>query len=546
MNADDPGRLLRVTRGMTLVVGISRLTGFVRLAVALAVLGTTTQLGNVYQTANTVPTLLFELFAAGALQAALIPDLVGRLDRGDHEGAGRIASSALLVGGVGLGGLVVVGIAARGPVMDWFLREVPEATRPDAAALGEFLLWFFMPQLLLYLAGSVATAVLNAQRRFYAPVFAPLVNNVVVIATLGVFALQRSGRPPSLDLTTAEKLVLAGGTTAGVLLFCSLPVVAALRTGFRLRRPLSPRSPEFTGLVRSSSWTITFLALGQLLSIVVLPLTNAVDGHTLVWQTSWQVFLLPYALLAVPVLTARFPAMSSAIRRGDHGAFARFVADGALSVTSFGLLAGAAMIATGPLMARIVAFGAAEGGVDALGSAIVGFGAGVAAYGLLMFLARAWFAAGDARTPALIQLAVVLAAATVMTLVVDTVDDRHRLLVLALCFAAAQVVGAALAFLLLWPRHLAGRPESERLPAGVARRFAAAVAAGVAMWAVAQAAGDTRPAAAATLVGAGAVGVAVFLGAQRALGGAGVRATLASMGAADTPGSGPGQGWSDD
>lgn len=546
MSADDPRSLLRVTRGMTLVVGLSRLTGFVRLAVALAVLGTATQLGNVYQTANTVPTLLFELFAAGALQAALIPDLVERLDRGDRHGAGRIASSALVVGGIALGTLVLVGIAARGPVMDWFLRDVPIASRAEASALGEFLLWFFMPQLLLYLAGAVATAVLNAQRRFYAPVFAPLVNNVVVIVTLVVFSIQRAGRPPSLELTGAEKLVLAGGTTAGVLLFCSLPVLAAIRTGFRLRRPLSPTSPEFGGLMRSSSWTITFLALGQLLSIVVLPLTNAVDGHTLVWQTSWQVFLLPYALLAVPVLTARFPAMSSAIRRGDDSAFAQYVADGTRSVMTFGLLTGAAMLATGPLMARVIAFGAGEGGIDALGWAIVGFGAGVAGYGLLMFLARAWFAAGDARTPALIQLGVVAAASAAMMLLVGTVDDELRLLVLALCFAAAQVVGAALAFALLWPRHLRAQAPAADLPVGIARRVAAAAAAGVVMWAVAWFTPEGRVPAAGGLAVAGVLGVVVFLAVQRLLGGPGARVTFASMGAADTAAPSAGQGWTDD
>jgi len=546
VSADDPRSLLRVTRGMTLVVALSRLTGFARLAVALAVLGTATQLGNVYQTANTVPTLLFELFAAGALQAALIPDLVDRLDRGDRHGAGRIASSALLVGGVALGALVVVGVLARGPVMDWFLRDVPVTSRAEAAALGEFLLWFFMPQLLLYLAGAVATAVLNAQRRFYAPVFAPLVNNVVVIITLVAFSLQRAGRPPSLELTTAEKLTLAGGTTAGVLLFCSLPVVAAARTGFRLRRPLSPASPEFGGLMRSSSWTITFLALGQLLSIVVLPLTNAVDGHTLVWQMSWQVFLLPYALLAVPVLTARFPAMSSAIRRGDRASFAQYVADGTRSVMTFGLLTGAAMLATGPLMARVIAFGAGEGGVDALGWAIVGFGAGVAGYGLLMFLARAWFAAGDARTPALIQLGVVAAASVAMMLLVGTVDDELRLLVLALCFAAAQVVGAALAFAMLWPRHLRSEAPSAGLPAGIVRRVLAAGGAGAVMWAVTWFTPEGRAAAAVGLAAAGALGVAAFLAIQRLAGGAGVRATLSSMGAADPAASTAGQGWTDD
>ena len=499
----------------------------------LAVLGTSTQLGNVYQTANTVPTLLFELFAAGALQAALIPDLVERLDGGDRVGAGRMASSALVAGGVALGGLVVVGLAARGPILDYFMRDVPAEVQPRAEALGEFMLWFFMPQLLLYLVGAVATAVLNAQRRFYAPVVAPLINNVVVIATLGVFALMRSGRPPSLDLAADEKVVLAGGTTLGVLLFCALPAVAAARTGFRLERPLPLRSPEFTGLVRNAGWTITFLALGQVLSLVVLPLTNAVAGHTLVWQTSWQVFLLPFALLAVPVLTARFPAMSSAVRRGDTDGFAGYVADGMRSVLTFGLLSGAAMIATGPLIARVVAFGEAAEGVDDLGLAIAGFGAGVAGYGALMFLARAWFAVGDARTPAIIQGAVAALGAIAMTALVGAVSTGTRLLVLSLSFAGAQVLGAALAFGLLWRRDLHAAPSARTLPAGIVRRVVAATVAGLLMWVVGRVAPETRIGALVGLVAAGVVGVAGFLVVQRLLGGPGTMVTLRTMGSSD-------------
>lgn len=532
---DDARNLVRATRGMTVVIAISRVTGFVRLAVALAVLGTATQLGNVYQTANTVPTLLFELFAAGALQAALIPDLVERLDRDDRVGAGRLASSALLGGAVLLGALVAAALLARGPIIAYFMRDVPESSRAEAEALGVFMLWFFMPQILLYLVGAVATAVLNAQRRFLAPVIAPLVNNVVVIATLGLFAVMRSGRAPSLDLALDEKLVLAGGTTLGVLLLSALPAGAAVRSGFRLARPLPMRSPELTGLVRSAGWTIAFLALGQVLSVVVLPLTNAVDGHTLVWQTGWQVFLLPYALLAVPVLTARFPAMSSAIRRGDSDAYASFVADGMRSVLTFGLLTGAGMVAAGQLIARVVAFGGAAESVHDLGGAVSGFGVGVAAYGVLMFLARAWFAIGDARTPALVQGAVVLAGAAAMVGLVGVVSSGSRLLVLSLAFSGAQVLGAAVVFALLWRRNLADQPSAATLPAGIVRRFAAAVASALVMWGVAVAAPGSRIGALVGLVVAGLLGVTTFLVVQRLLGGPGAAVTVRTLGSSDGP-----------
>src|SRR5690606_32997757 len=132
-------------------------------------------------------------------------------------------------------------------------------------------------------------------------------------------------------------------------------------------------------------------------------------------------------------------------------------------------LTGAAMIATGPLIARVVAFGEAGAGVDDLGLAIAGFGAGVAGYGVLMFLARAWFAVGDARTPALIQGGVVALGALAMTTLVGVVPSGSRLLVLSLSYAGAQVLGAALAFGLLWRRNLSSQPAAATLPAGIGR-----------------------------------------------------------------------------
>ena len=79
---------------MAALTVVSRVTGFVRILVVAAVLGTTF-LGNTYQSANSVPNILFELIAAGVLQAVLVPALVPHLDRGDRAEAEHIAGSVL-------------------------------------------------------------------------------------------------------------------------------------------------------------------------------------------------------------------------------------------------------------------------------------------------------------------------------------------------------------------------------------------------------------------------------------------------------------------
>ena len=84
-------RLARSTVTMTVLTGVSRLTGLVRVVVVAAVIGDTF-LGNTYQSTNTVPNILFELMAAGTLQAVLIPTLVRLRDRGDEAEGERVVA----------------------------------------------------------------------------------------------------------------------------------------------------------------------------------------------------------------------------------------------------------------------------------------------------------------------------------------------------------------------------------------------------------------------------------------------------------------------
>ena len=123
--------------------------------------------------------------------------------------------------------------------------------------------------------GLVATALLQARRRFAAPAVAPLVNNLVVIGAYLLFASLRGDQPPSLSLSSAEVAVLAGGTTLGVIAFTAVPVLAAARTGVRWR-PRLARDAEVARLARQGAWAGAYLGLTQLLTLGVLVLGNGV------------------------------------------------------------------------------------------------------------------------------------------------------------------------------------------------------------------------------------------------------------------------------
>ena len=223
---ESVGRFTATIAGLTLV---SRVSGFARILVVTAVLGTTA-LGDVYQTANLVPNILFELFAAGSVQAVMVPALVAADER--DRSAPRLANAVLGWLLATLGVLMVVALVAAPLLMRLLtVAETDPALRSDKAALGHRFLAIFLVQLLFYAAGMVATALLQARRRFAAPAAAPLVNNLVVIAAYLCFARLRDGQPPSLTLSAVQVAVLAGGTTLGVIAFTAVPLVAAARLG---------------------------------------------------------------------------------------------------------------------------------------------------------------------------------------------------------------------------------------------------------------------------------------------------------------------------
>ncbi len=108
------GRSTATIAGLTLV---SRVSGFARIVVVTAVLGTTA-LGDVYETANLVPNILFELFAAGSVQAVMVPALVAADER---DGSGNRLANAVLgwllatLGVLMAFALVVAPLAMRAP-----------------------------------------------------------------------------------------------------------------------------------------------------------------------------------------------------------------------------------------------------------------------------------------------------------------------------------------------------------------------------------------------------------------------------------------------
>lgn len=503
---------------MTVLTAVSRISGLVRILVVAAVLGDTF-LGNTYQSANMVPNLLFEVFAAGVLQAVLIPTLVELFDGGDDREAAHMARSVLGLAGVGLAVLAGFGMLLAPFVMRVLVSGVDSATvRDDEVRLGTVLLLLFLPQVFFYAGGMVATAVLNARHSFALPVFAPTINNLVVTASYGVFWVLRDGKDPSLHLSVPEVLVLGGGTTFGVIAFCALPIAGAIRSGVSLRPAFDRHNPHVRSVARRGVWAAAFLAGTQLLIAVVLLLANGVEGGVVQYQVAFTVFLLPHALFALPVLTALFPTLARYHASGDHEAYGRAVASGLGAITFLVLAAAAGMLALADPIAHAVRFAQfSETGAAHVAAALRAFAPGLLGYGAFLFLARACYATGDTKTPAMVNVGVVVGGAVAMVIAVGATSDGAAVTAIAGAHSAAYLAGAAVLFAIVARRHPGASAGVAR---GLTAALVAAAAGGAVMWLVQGAIqGASRTGALVEIVLGGGAGVVVYVAVAAALGG---------------------------
>jgi putative peptidoglycan lipid II flippase len=436
---------------MSVATFASRGIGFVRVWVIAAVLGTT-YLGNTFQASNSISNVLFELLAAGALSAVLVPTFVEAFRSGDDHEAERLASGVLGLALVVMGVVSVVGVLLAPAIARLLSSGAPNShVESQQIALSTFLLRFFIPQVMLYAVGTVATGVLFAQRRFVITAVAPIANTVVIVAALVIFRVMH-GSDPNLDLTVTEKVVLALGGTLGVVGFVAVPTVALMRSGFRLRATLGTVDRKLRRLLWLSAW-VALQPDVALLLVTALVMGNQVAGGVVAYQFCFVAFLAPYAILAQPVHTTILPELSLDASRGDMISFAGRLRWGLDGMAMLLLPVSAAFVALAEPTMRVLSVGNSRHGTDLFAAALASLGVGLFTYGAFLLLARAFYALGDSRTPALVAAgSAVLGAAVMIVGGLDAESGAGTVAALGLGHSAAYLVGTVVLGAMLYRR----------------------------------------------------------------------------------------------
>ena len=485
-------------------------------------------LGTAYVTANQVPNIIYDVVVGGALTSALIPVLAGPAARrlggpGGADGEASQIASAMLTWTVLLlaPASVLVAVMAR-PLASVLLAGAPRCEYAPIVATSSRMLRVFAPQILLYGLAVVLYGVLQAHRRFIFPAIAPVLSSLVVItAYLAFVPLSHGARNHLATLPRGAELMLSLGTTAGVAALALTALGPALRLGLRLR-PTLRFPPGVARRIRGLAAVGVAALIAQDASLIaVMVLANGHQGHggLVLYNFGWQMFFVPYAVLAVPIAITTFPVLSAAEdARFDETAAAAIRAVMLVCWLGAALLAGAAIPA-----ARLFEHRPAEAHTLAL--TFAAFAPGLVGYGLTACLSRVLFADGRARAAAAALVAGWLLVIAADVTAVALVPDRWVVPILGLGNSIGLSAGGLA--LLAVVRKIRGRDalrgSARAAVAGLAGAVAG-VAAGVAVSAAAPA-GDFAANAAVALLACGCV-LLVFVTTALLLDGGDLRAVL--------------------
>jgi putative peptidoglycan lipid II flippase len=491
VNTEPEPSLARSTAVMAAGTLLSRITGLLRVTVLVATLGVgESRLADVYNVANTTPNIIYELVLGGILSSIFVPVFVEvRSTRGQRQ-AWHVARATMTIAIAGLGLLAAVTMVAAPWIIRLYVHSGSPEERAQAIELGGQLLAMFMPQIVFYGVGAVMTGLLNAHRRFGVPMFAPILNNLVVIAVgLTFHALVGQQVPQVGEVTTGQKLLLGLGTTAGVAAMTLVQWPFLRRIGFRFHFVWNWRDRAIRKMATLSAYTVGYVVTNQLGYLLVPVLAYGVQGGYTAYTTAFIFFQLPHGVVAVSVMTALLPPLSEQAVARDWDAFRATLARG-IRLTAAVLLPAALgyLALAGPIVRLLLEHGVVtEASTSLLVPVLMVFVLGLVPFSTFQLVLRAFYALQDTRTTFRVNLVSVGVNVVVDLLLFNLLPVRWKIPGLALGHATSYTVGSTL-LLYLMSRRIGGLGGG-RILAAVGRMLAAGLVMFVVTVLVARAAG---------------------------------------------------------
>jgi putative peptidoglycan lipid II flippase len=438
--------LFRASGIMAIGTILSRITGFFRAILAVAVLGTAL-LADSYNVANTMPNILYNLLVGGALTAIFVPQLVRSFsdEDGGHGFASRLVTT---ISGILLL-LVIVGVIFAPALVRLYAPEFSTQGFEKEFSIAVAFTRYCLPQIFFLGLFTMLGQVANARGSFAPLMWAPIANNLVVIVVFaGVLVMQQTLTVE--NITDGQIQLLGWGTTLGIIVQALILIPVVKRSGIRLR-------PIFgvAGLGKSFSlagWTLVYVLISQLGYLITVNVATSAavrsaqaDITTGVgftpFTSAYYIMLLPYSIVTISIVTALLPHLSKlAIEKNVQEVKKQLIRAirlcGVVTVPS-----SIAFLLFGSLMTEVLYFGISSEDSRYIGYVLSALSLGLVAFSINLILIRGFNAFEDTKTQVLSILIINIISSGLSYLFLETLKSDQVTIGLGLAFAFSYIVG---------------------------------------------------------------------------------------------------------
>ncbi|GAA5226075.1 murein biosynthesis integral membrane protein MurJ [Paeniglutamicibacter antarcticus] len=445
---------------------VSRILGFIRTALLAVAIGSSTTMGDIFEKANVIPTIIFMLLAGGIFNVVLVPQLIKASKASDQGSAytSKLVTLTIVVMGVGTVLLTLLaGPLIKALTLDW--------TEP-MMAMGTTFAYWCLPQIFFYGVYAVFGQVLNSHGRFAAYMWAPVANNLVQILTIGTFIVlfgTYSGGNDALETwTTTQTILLAGGATLGIAVQAVALFWPLRNLGLTLRPNFSWRGMGLRHVGKLAAWTLGSMMVGNIASLVNSKFVSAAAPARLsmpnggadipgeyALNTSQLITVLPHSIFALTLATMLFNEFTKAFHEKRQQDIAPLLARGLCTTAVPIVFASVAFIVLAGPLGRLFA-GSSETSMlqgAAIGQLLLLTALGLPFKSIHFFMIRVFFAEEDTKTPMLIQTIIAVLGVALAFGAVQALPATEIAKAVALIYGITNVLSAVIAHFLIVRRY---------------------------------------------------------------------------------------------
>ena len=366
---------------------------------------------DAYQVAFTIPNVLRDLFAEGALSAAFVKVFTDYQLKRSEEEAWRLASMVLNALVIVLSVFVLLGIL----LAPYFVPLLAHGFSPEKAQLTVTMTQIMLPFILLVAMAALAMGVLNTKGKFGVPASASTAFNVISIIAGLVFAFWLSGgnweKPLNKDAVAAMSaqwaiIGMAIGTLIGGAAQFLIQLPSLRRVGFRFSPLVSFTDEGVRKIMTLMAPAILGTSAVQINVLVNTFFVTEIDGGRSWLSYAFRLMQFPIGVFGVAIGTAAIPALSRLATQNDLAGFRKTLSS-SIGLVFFLTLPSACglVVLSEPIIRLLYERGVFKPSDTTMTAwALAAYTIGLTGYAAIKVLSPSFYALDDAKKPMIIAL----------------------------------------------------------------------------------------------------------------------------------------------